>query len=58
MINKYIKIDQPAKGVQWRANFFKCADKTSHPHWLTWNQVVNPVPKFHMPEYFGILEFQ
>jgi hypothetical protein len=58
MITKYIKIDHPAKGVQWRANFFKCADKTSHPHWLTWNQVVNPVPKFHMPEYFGILEFQ
>ena len=22
-------------GQTWRANFYKCADKTSHPHWLT-----------------------
>jgi hypothetical protein len=58
MLNKYIKVDQPSKNVQWRANFFKCGDKTSHPHWLTWNKVINPVPKFHIPQYFGLLEFQ
>lgn len=58
MLNKYIKVDQPAKDVKWRANFFKCGDKTSHPHWLTWNKVINPVPKFHIPQYFGLLEFQ
>lgn len=58
MLNKYTKVDQPAKGVKWKANFYKCADKTSHPHWLTWNKVLNPVPKFHLPEYFGTLEFQ
>jgi hypothetical protein len=23
----------PASGTQWRANFYKCADQTSHPHW-------------------------
>ena len=58
MLNKYIKVDQPSKNVQWRANFFKCGDKTSHPHWLTWNKVINPAPKFHIPQYFGLLEFQ
>lgn len=37
----------------WRANFFKCADKTSHPHWATWA----PITKlnFHLPECFGEL---
>jgi len=58
MLNKYIKVDQPSKGVRWRANFFKCGDETSHPHWLTWNKVIYPKPKFHLPQYFGLLEFQ
>lgn len=40
-------------GQTWRANFFKCADKTSHPHWASWA----PLTKlsFHMPECFGEL---
>jgi hypothetical protein len=58
LLEKYMKVDKPGKGVQWRANFYKCADKTSHPHWLTWAPVVNPVPKFHLPEYFGWLQFE
>jgi hypothetical protein len=57
VLDKYIKIDKPAKGTQWRANFYKCGDKTSHKHYLTWAPVINPTPKFHLPEYFGWLEF-
>jgi hypothetical protein len=49
---------KPAPGVVWRANLFKCADKTSHPHWLTWALVKNPVPNFHMPQYLGSLIFE
>lgn len=48
----------PAPGVTWRANFFKCGDKTSHPHWLTWSYVDRPKPDFHVPECFGTLEFK
>jgi hypothetical protein len=48
----------PAPGVQWRANFFKCADATSKPHWLTWSRVNRPKPDFHVPEDFGTLEFE
>jgi hypothetical protein len=48
----------PAPGVTWRANFFKCADKTSHPHWLTWSYVDRPRPDFHVPACFGTLEFK
>jgi len=49
---------KPAPGVTWRANFYKCADKTSHPHWLTWSKVDKPQPDFHVPEYFGALKFK
>jgi len=49
---------RPAPGVTWRANFYKCADDTSHPHWLTWSPVENPAPDFHKPPYFGRLLFK
>lgn len=58
MLAKYMKVEKPAKGVSWRANFYKCADKTSHPHWLTWAKVDHPKPKFHLPEFFGRLDFE
>jgi len=58
ILDKYMKVEKPAPGVQWRANFYKCADKTSHPHWLTWAPVDHPTPKFHLPEFFGLLEFE
>lgn len=41
------------EGAVWRANFFKCGDKTSHPHWLSWSPV--PALNFHLPECFGEL---
>ena len=57
IIEKYTKVTRPAPGVVWRANFYKCGDKTSYPHWLTWSLVENDTPNFHLPEYFGIIEF-
>jgi len=58
MLGRHIPVVRPAPGVVWRANFYKCGDETSHPHWLTWSRVVHPKPNFHLPEYFGILEFR
>lgn len=40
-----------------KANFYKCGDKTAHPHFLSWNPVLCPQPDFHRPEYFGELIF-
>jgi hypothetical protein len=40
-------------GVTWHANFYKCADKTSHPHWVTWNPI--SATNYHLPECFGTL---
>ena len=58
ILRKHVSISEPKSGTVWRANFFKCADNSSHPHWLTWNKVEFPVPKFHLPEFFGEIEFE
>jgi hypothetical protein len=42
-------------GQVWRANFFKCADESSHPHWASWSAVDQF--NFHRPDCFGKLEF-
>jgi hypothetical protein len=58
VFKKYCRVVMPGPRATWRANFYKCADKTSHPHWLTWSPVDFAKPNFHLPRYFGILEFQ
>jgi len=45
------------EGTIFRANFYKCGDKLTMPHYLTWNQVGTDKPDFHRPEFFGSLEF-
>ena len=40
------------------ANFYKCGDDTTKPHFLSWNPVKSPKPDFHRPEQFGVLNFQ
>ena len=40
-----------------RANFYKCGDKTPMKHYASWNPIVAEAPAFHLPEYFGELQF-
>jgi hypothetical protein len=54
---QYAPISHPQKGVKWKANFYKTASTTSNPHYLTWSHVDNPRPDFHLPQFFGVLEF-
>lgn len=58
LLEKVAKVERPKPGVTWRANFYKCADDSSHPHWLTWSPVTNAQPQFHLPKYFGTLTFE
>ena len=58
ILAKHCKIERPAPGVIWKANFYKCADATSHPHWLAWSPIEHESPTFHMPEFFGTLQFK
>ncbi len=34
-------------------NFYKCADQTECPHFVSWNPIDTPQPDFHRPECFG-----
>jgi hypothetical protein len=45
------------KGKSFRANFYKCGDKLTIPHYLTWNPVGTEKPDYHQPKYFGLLKF-
>ena len=45
----------PTPGTRWRGNAFKCGDKTSKPHYLSWNKIGKL--NFHTPEYFGDIIF-
>ena len=58
ILKAYAPVDAPGPGRIWKANFYKCADQTSHPHWLTWSPVDRPSPNFHLPQYFGTIEFE
>ena len=58
ILSSYMPTDTPKSGTIWRGNLYKCADGSSHPHWLTWSPIDTPTPDFHQPEYFGRLIFE
>lgn len=58
LLKKYANVTQPKPGNTWKANFYKCADKTSNPHYLTWAHINNDKPDFHLPQFFGDLKFE
>lgn len=44
-------------GISANANFYKCGDDMSRPHYLSWKPIDNPTPAFHMPQFFGKIKF-
>lgn len=44
-------------GVKARANFYKCGDHLSQPHFLSWRPIVAPKPNFHLPQFFEQIKF-
>ncbi len=40
-----------------RANLYKCGDKTPNKHYASWNAIEAPAPAFHLPEFFGEIQF-
>ncbi len=53
----FAPVREPAPGVLWRANLYKCADRSSHPHWLAWAPIREAKLDFHVPASFGTLRF-
>ncbi len=58
ILSAYARVQKPAPGISWRANLYKCADASSHPHWLFWSPIETSKPDFHRPEFFGKLVFE
>jgi hypothetical protein len=40
-------------GDSFCANFYKCGDLTSKPHFLSWKEISSEEPDFHLPDFFG-----
>ena len=55
LLEKYVGSIGKVSGQSWYANFYKCGDETSHPHWASWTPL--PEKNFHLPECFGRIEF-
>jgi hypothetical protein len=41
------------KGSHCKVNFYKCGDKLTEPHFLSWQVLKTSSPDFHLPEFFG-----
>lgn len=44
-------------GVAASMNLYKCGDKLSHPHFLSWRPIPIPKPDFHRPDFFEQIKF-
>ena len=44
-------------GITAGANFYKCGDGLSRPHFLSWNPIDAAKPDFHRPDFFGTIQF-
>lgn len=45
-------------GKEATANFYKCGDDTSEPHFISWNPIETATPDYHRPEFFGEIIFE
>jgi hypothetical protein len=55
LLERHVGAIGPLPGERWRANLYKCGDRTSHPHWASWSPV--DALNFHLPHCFGELRF-
>lgn len=53
----YVGPLEPPADRKWRGNFYKCADKSSHPHWGSWAPIGEAL-NFHVPNYFAEIAFE
>jgi len=56
VLEAYVGPLGPLEGQTWHANFFKCAEDNSHPHWASWSPIGDAL-NFHQPQCFAPLRF-
>ena len=57
VVEAYVGSLGEVAGQVWHANFNKCADACSHPHWATWAPIGDEA-NFHQPDKFAPLRFE
>jgi len=55
-VKKYFPSFTIEKGL--RANFFKCGEDVRYPHYGMWCEIISEEEEFHLPQYFGYLDFE
>lgn len=45
------------KGISCSGNFYKCGDALPKPHFLSWQKIETMTPDFHLPQFFGSMQF-
>lgn len=56
-IPKALLTKEDLTGKTVHGNFYKCGDALPKPHFIAWNAIDNPSPNFHLPQFFGELNF-
>ena len=56
LFEKYLGPIGDPKGSEWYANFYKCGDETSHPHWGSWQPIAGEL-NFHRPDVFAPIKY-
>jgi len=56
LLEKYVGALGAVPGREWRANLYKCGERTTHPHYAAWA----PLDRldFHLPRCFGGITFE
>lgn len=57
VLEAYVGPVRDVAGHTWRANFYKCAENNSHPHWASWS-LITAALDFHRPEFFSEIQFE
>ncbi|MBP3633828.1 MAG: carbohydrate-binding family 9-like protein [Oscillospiraceae bacterium] len=58
LVQKYFPDYKPESGKKLPANFYKCGDLSVKKHYIAWNRIDREEPAFHVPEWFGMTEFE
>ena len=54
-IRRFFPDFEARSGKVIRANCYKCAEKTSKPHFMSWSKIEGPKLSFHQPQFFGYM---
>ena len=55
LVETIVKALDEKKGMELKANVFKCGEEVEMPHFGMWQEIKREKPDFHQPDDFGIM---